>query len=84
MADKEYDNNMQGVLFKNDKKSTSKHPDYTGSCEIDETEYWVSAWIKTARGSGKKFMSMAYTRKESPENLVSGDLATDLDDDIPF
>ena len=79
MGDKEYDNNNQGALFKNDKKNNAKQPHYTGSAEINKVEYWVSAWIKTAR-SGQKYMSMAYTPKEEPALQVEDD----IDDDIPF
>jgi hypothetical protein len=59
----DYDNNMRGVLFKNDKKQSDKHPDYKGNAEIEGVEYWVSAWIKTS-GKGAKFMSMSFQAKE--------------------
>jgi hypothetical protein len=60
MAD--YDNNLTGVLFKNDKGDNEKRPDYKGSAEIEGVQYWVSAWIRdTAKG---KCLSMKYERKE--------------------
>jgi hypothetical protein len=58
----QYDNNLKGVLFKNDKKETEKHPDYKGSCEIEGTEYWIAAWIK--EGQKGKFMSLSFSLKE--------------------
>jgi hypothetical protein len=58
----DYDNNLRGVLFKNDRKEKDTHPDYKGSCEVDGTEYWLSAWIKDGRNG--KFMSLAFTEKE--------------------
>jgi len=46
----EYDNNLSGALFKNNRKRDGRQdPDYTGSCEIDHVGYWVSAWISTSR-----------------------------------
>jgi hypothetical protein len=65
---KEYDNNMTGVLFKNDKKTSPKHPDYNGSCEINNVEFWMSAWIKEVKNgekAGQKFMSFAFKPKDS-------------------
>lgn len=35
-----------GVLFKNNRKQTDKHPDYTGSyTDGDGNEYFLDAWI---------------------------------------
>ena len=62
----EYDNNLRGVLFKNDRKERDNHPDYKGSAEIDGEEYWLSAWIK--EGQKGKFMSLSFTLKDQPKN----------------
>ena len=78
----EYDNNLSGVLFKNDKKETEKHPDYRGQAEVDNVEYWVSAWIKTAK-SGNKFMSLSFKPKEyNPESSIPE--PAPIDDSVPF
>ena len=58
----EYDNNMTGVLFENDRKKTKKHPDKTGSAEVNGVEYWLSAWEK--QGAKGTFLSLAFTPKE--------------------
>jgi hypothetical protein len=58
----QYDNNMRGVLFKNDRKEQDSHPDYKGSCEINGVEHWISAWIKEGRQG--KFMSLSFKVKE--------------------
>lgn len=60
----DYDNNMTGVLFKHDKNGNDKAPDYKGSCEIDNVEFWQSVWIKTKRDGSGKFMSISYELKE--------------------
>jgi len=81
----QYDNNNSGALFKNDKKTQEKHPDYRGEAEVDRKKYYISAWIKTAK-SGAKFMSLTYTPKDeaaqSKPKPVTVDI--DLDDNIPF
>ena len=84
----QYDNNLSGVLFKNDKDGNEKRPDYKGSAEIEGVQYWVSAWIRD--GAKGKFMSMKYEAKEKQQSQQSQtpkpDPVDDFDDglDIPF
>jgi hypothetical protein len=63
MAD--YDNNLTGALFKNDKAGNEKRPDYKGSAEIEGVQYWVSGWIRSPKSGGDKFMSLKFEAKES-------------------
>jgi uncharacterized protein (DUF736 family) len=80
MAD--YDNTDTGALFKNDKKTTDKHPDYRGQINVAGTEFWLSAWINTSK-AGAKFMSLSVTPKdEKPAERKPA--PADFDDDIPF
>jgi hypothetical protein len=58
----QYDNTDRGVLFKNDRKETDNHPDYTGSINVGGVEFWLSAWIK--QGKSGKFMSLSVKAKE--------------------
>jgi hypothetical protein len=37
----QYDNTNRGSLFKNDKKTEEKHPDLSGSINIEGMEYWI-------------------------------------------
>jgi len=90
MAD--YDNNMRGVLFKNDKGDNPKRPDYTGNCEIDGTKYRLSAWVKQSQ-KGTDFLSIALSEDEGKPQQSNGGHAMSgapapaqggLNDDIPF
>jgi len=74
-----------GALFKNDKKETDKHPDYTGTVVINGVDMWVSAWVNTAE-TGRKYMSLNFQKKESPAQRPAKQPARgrDEDDDIPF
>lgn len=57
----EYDNTDKGALFKNDRKETENHPDYTGKINVGGTDRYLSAWLKTSK-SGQKFMSISLGR----------------------
>ena len=63
----DYDNNMSGVLFKNRELKSERSPLYSGSCEIDGTEYWISSWVKKSK-KGAPFMSLSFTAKEQQKS----------------
>lgn len=90
----EYDNTNRGVLFKNDRKESDKHPDYKGNVNVNGVEFWLSAWIKESTKG--KFMSLSVQPKDAqqtaptprrPDPVSSGPghlRKNDMDDDIPF
>lgn len=63
MQQQQYDDTNRGVLFKNDRKASDKHPDYRGSINVNGEEMWLSAWIKEGRSG--KFMSLSVSPKEA-------------------
>lgn len=68
-----YDNNLTGALFPNDKGDNPKRPDLRGSIEIDGVKFWCSAWTRTAdkgKHAGKKFLSLKLERAEQQPALV--------------
>ena len=74
---------LSGILFKNDRKTTSKHPDYTGSATIGGEEYRLSAWIKEGRNG--RFMSLSFTSPAEQRAGASATRSAPMDDqDIPF
>ena len=73
-----------GVLFKNDKKDSERHPDYKGSLVVNGQDYWLSAWIK--EGKSGKFMGLALSPKEA-EQVKAKPASSGFDDmesEIPF
>lgn len=86
----DYDNTNRGVLFKNDRKESDKHPDYKGSVNVGGTEFWLDAWIKT--GAKGKFMSLSVKPKgeqkqapsPAPNPASAGSGFDDMDDSMPF
>ena len=79
----EYDNANSGVLFKNDRKETERHPDYTGTwTDADGVEHWFSAWLKESK-SGTKFMSVSARPKQAPQP-INAPADFSAEDDVPF
>ncbi len=83
----QYDPNMRGVLFKNDKKGNEKRPDYRGSCVINNVDMNISGWIQASKKTGDKFMSLRFEAKgEQPKPKAQTTMTEDnwSDLDTPF
>ena len=81
MAD--YDNTNRGALFKNDKKESDSHPDYTGNINFDGNDCWLSGWVKESK-DGRKFFSLSVKRKEAAPVKASKPAPALDPEDIPF
>ena len=57
-----YDDRNRGAIWKNEKKESDKHPDFTGSLNVDGHDYWVSAW-KRKEGSGPNTPALSFSVK---------------------
>jgi hypothetical protein len=70
MAYEQKDNS--GILFKNEKKQSDKHPDYKGNALIGGKLYWLAGWIK--KGKKGTFLTLALTEKQSnPQSEPTND-----------
>ena len=88
----EYDNRNRGSIWPNDKKETEKHPDFTGSLNVDGKDFWVSAW-KRKPDANPKAPSLSFSVKPKEQdagrqNFDSkdpfGDSGGDDSGSIPF
>jgi hypothetical protein len=88
----QYDNNLTGIISKNERKTDDKHPDIKGQCEIDGVQYWMDGWQKSRNSDGGKFYSMKFKRKDAAQakpvqaapKPVTQPGGFDDDQDIPF
>lgn len=60
----EYSNENRWSLFRNERKSEDKDPDYTGSLNVDGVEFYLNGWLKESKKDGKKFFSGNIKKKE--------------------
>ena len=93
MADKKYDDTNRGSIWKNEKKESEKHPDFTGSLNVDGKDYWVSAW-RRKEGASDRAPALSFsvkpkdgkpqttTTKPAPGGFRASNF--DMDDEIPF
>ena len=59
-----FDNTNRGALFSNaDKKTNEKHPDYKGKLNVGGVDFEIAGWMKTAKDTGIKYMSLSVQPK---------------------
>ncbi len=59
-----------GALFSNANKKTDNHPDYTGSAKVNGEMMSISAWINTAKSSGKQYMRLKFDEYKPVDKKV--------------
>ena len=89
-----YDNTNTGILGKNERKTDEKHPDITGSIDVEGKSYWLDGWRRESKKDGKPFYSMRVRPKDAAR--TTGNKAPPADfsdlgfggpagsDDVPF
>ncbi len=83
----DYDNTNRGSIWKNDKQETERHPDFTGSLDVEGVEYWVSAWKRKPDANPKApALSFSIRAKEQQPAAPAAAPVQDngFDDSIPF
>lgn len=83
----EYDNNLRGALFKNDRKETEKQPDYTGNVEVEGQKYNMAGWMRKSQ-KGQAYMSISLSVPQpqgaAPMPSQANHSSSSMDDEIPF
>lgn len=84
-----YDNTNSGIIARNENRKSDKHPEFTGSLNVEGVDYWVSAWVNEGKPGGKmegkKYFSIKINRKDDSGSgsRPASDVAASFDD-IPF
>ena len=77
-----------GSLFKNDRKTTENHPDYTGSIMVQGKLHFLSAWVK--EGTKGKFFSVSIGKEKLQQGFKEAGAdelpksESFIDDSVPF
>ena len=90
-----YDNTNSGMMARNENRKTDKHPEFSGSINVEGTDYWLSAWVNEGKPGGKmegkKYFSIKLNRKEGGGSRTTGSgysapgySSDGYEDDIPF
>ena len=79
----QYDKELAGVLFANDKEGNEKRPDWKGSIQIEGVEYWISGWDRTS-AKGALISLKAEKKKTAMAAMAKAEEPAPFDDDIPF
>jgi hypothetical protein len=82
----QYDNELRGIIGKNDRKEKDSHPDIKGQCEILGVQYWISGWRKEKKDGSGSFYSLSFEPKETAPAKAAPkkQAARDDSDEIPF
>lgn len=92
-----YDNTNSGMMARNENRKTDKHPEFSGSINVEGVDYWLSAWVNEGKPGGKmegkKYFSIKLNPKEqrnaapaphAPRPSYRATSGDDYSDDIPF
>jgi hypothetical protein len=79
----QYDNELKGVLFKNNEKLRDEDRDYAGQCTINGKELWISGW-KGVSKSGTPYLRLSFKAKEAPAPANKPKAKPAFDDSIGF
>jgi uncharacterized protein (DUF736 family) len=84
----EFDNTNRGIISRNDRKETEKHPDFKGQINVGGVEYWLDGWTQKRKDGTGSFLSLSIKPKQAAAAPAPAARpaakAVDLEDDIPF
>lgn len=80
----DYDNELQGALFRNDKKSKETDRDFQGEVTVEGKEYWISSWVNENKEGRKYFKLKLKPKDDAPAKPTPQQSNSFTNEDIPF
>ncbi len=80
----DYDNELQGALFRNDKKSKETDRDFQGEVTVEGKEYWISSWVNENKEGRKYFKLKLKPKDDAPAKSAPQQSNSFTNEDIPF
>ena len=72
-----------GAIFKNDKKTNPKQPDYRGKVNVNGKDMDVALWLKES-SKGTKYFSCSFSEPKMNEQPKPVHTQIIEEDDLPF
>lgn len=66
----DFDDTNRGAIFRNDQKAKETERDYSGTLNVNGTDYWVSGWLNTS-AKGTRYLSLSIKPKEPGKSKTS-------------
>ena len=85
----DFDNTNRGGIWKNDRKETDSHPDFTGNINVEGVDYFLNGW-RRKEGANPKSAAMSFSVKRKDKQGAGKPIqdkpatADDFPDDTPF
>ena len=76
----EYSNENRGSIWRNERKTSDTHPDFTGTLNVDGVEYFVDAW-KRKPDASEKAPALSFKVKRKDKQGTSKPPRQQLPDD---
>ena len=80
----DYDNELQGALFRNDKKSKETDRDFQGEVTVEGKQYWISSWVNENKEGRKYFKLKLKPKDDALAKSAPQQSNSFTNEDIPF
>ena len=67
----QYDNTNSGIMYRNENRKTDKHPEFTGSINVNGEDFWLSGWVNEGKPGGKFEGKRYFSIKLNPKEQLS-------------